>query len=245
MNSQSAPNVLIVEDEADFRDLLECEFASKGFNVNTASDGQAALYTLSRQNVSVVIADIRMPNMDGLTLLQRVKEKDAANPVFVFVSAYANIETEEAMSAGAEALFKKPFRLADLVLEVRRLMLPPAERWSTPQDAQAHRKIILKMSSLKTVSKGDVLGIGRGGMCFKWHDSTLALSQHVDFEVEVQSGVPKRFSGSGVIQWLRPAASIPEETVYGLEFGFIHDECRDVLVDLLNTHPPKAFIPAI
>ena len=236
--------ILIVEDEADYREMLACEFESKGFRVRRAPDGQVALDMLAGLDVGTIIADIRMPGMDGLDLLEHVKSNDASSPAFVLISAYANIEIDQALCAGAEALFKKPFRLVDLLDRVHALILSPAQRWGRRPEKCDEPRIVLTTSHLESGSRGDVLGIGRGGMWVEWQDLSLSPGQPVTFEVNAQEGSMKRFSGSGVVRWAHPANLGSTSARYGIEFAYISDEFRDQLIKWIRGQDVRAFIPS-
>ena len=68
--------VLIVDDEAPVRELLSDYFVERRFTVNTAADGQEALAAFARERPDVVLLDVRMPRLDGLSVLRRLREAD-------------------------------------------------------------------------------------------------------------------------------------------------------------------------
>ncbi|MFZ5469116.1 MAG: sigma-54-dependent transcriptional regulator [Myxococcota bacterium] len=104
----SKPRILIVDDEQNARDALRTILTEEGYEVAEAANGEEGLAQLSAFGPQAVLADVRMPKMDGLTLLKRAKEEghDAA---FVMMTAFASIELAvEAMRAGAESFLTKP-----------------------------------------------------------------------------------------------------------------------------------------
>src|SRR6516225_10516307 len=120
--------ILIVDDEQNARDALRTMLVEDGYEVAEASNGQEALGLLPAFAPAVVLADVRMPKMDGITLLRKAKEAghDAA---FVMMTAFGSIETAvEAMRAGAENFLVKPLDInavlvvLDKVLEKTRLV---------------------------------------------------------------------------------------------------------------------------
>jgi DNA-binding NtrC family response regulator len=119
--------ILIVEDEARMRRLLELDLNESGFHTLSAPDGEAALNLLRRDHVDLMLTDLKLPGMSGLELLQGAKRLYAALPVIV-MTAYGTVETAvEAMKAGASDYVLKPFSLAEMrmivqkELDVRRL----------------------------------------------------------------------------------------------------------------------------
>jgi len=114
----SKPIVLIVDDEKNTRDGLERALRRK-YEVLTAESGARALDILSETAVDVMLSDLRMPGIDGITLLQRAR---AVSPhlISILLTAYGNIETAvEAMRHGAADFLAKPVNLdrLDLLLE--------------------------------------------------------------------------------------------------------------------------------
>ena len=75
--------ILIVEDDEGTRELLRDACAMTGYEVKTASDGQKALSILRTENIQLVITDINMPRMDGLTMLEKLRKEDNQTPVLM------------------------------------------------------------------------------------------------------------------------------------------------------------------
>jgi two-component system, NtrC family, response regulator PilR len=117
--------VLIVDDEQSMREWMRILFQRDGFDVLVAEDGVAARELIGREYVDVVLTDIRMPRMDGLTLLQTAREL-APDTIVCMMTAHFTRDSEEwrrAREGGASALFEKPFRDVHLVtLQVRQLI---------------------------------------------------------------------------------------------------------------------------
>ncbi len=112
--------VLAADDEEPFRRLLQRELTRKGFIVETAADGKAALDILKEKVFDVVLLDIVMPGMDGLSLMKKLKA-DPASPAVVVLTGRATIETAvEAMKNGAYDYLTKPYKLDELVIVINR-----------------------------------------------------------------------------------------------------------------------------
>jgi DNA-binding NtrC family response regulator len=121
------PTILIVEDEARMRRLLELDLGEAGFHTFSASDAEAGLDLLRREHIDLVLTDLKLPGMSGLEFLRSAKRLFSALPVIV-MTAYGSVETAvEAMKAGASDYILKPFSLAEMrmavekELDVRRL----------------------------------------------------------------------------------------------------------------------------
>ena len=107
--SESQPTVLIVDDEPGIRQFLSAALAE--YDVITAADGVAALEAAQQRTPNLVIADVKMPNMDGLELLSRLKEKRPELPV-IGLSGY--VEPEESGNLGFDDFVRKPMQVAAL-----------------------------------------------------------------------------------------------------------------------------------
>jgi two-component system response regulator PilR (NtrC family) len=105
----TAPSILIVDDDRSIREMLEIVLQKAGYQVVTAAGGEEALNRFRETPFSVVLTDIRMRPMDGLSLLKEIKALSPQTEV-IMISAYANQETAiEAMNEGAYDFFPKPF----------------------------------------------------------------------------------------------------------------------------------------
>ncbi len=114
------PTILIVEDEAKMRRLLELNLADDGFRTLSAQDAETGLTLLQANPVDLVLTDLKLPGMTGLDFLQAVKRFQAALPVVV-MTAFGTVETAvEAMKAGAGDYILKPFSLDEMRLVVRK-----------------------------------------------------------------------------------------------------------------------------
>src|SRR5271165_3336123 len=112
------PTILIIEDEAKMRRLLELDLGDDGFKTLSAGDAETGLKLLREEAVDLVVTDLKLPGMGGLDLLQAVKQWNAAMPVIV-MTAYGSVETAvEAMKNGASDYVLKPFSLAEMRMVV-------------------------------------------------------------------------------------------------------------------------------
>ncbi len=111
---------LVVDDEQDIRDACERILTRAGLRVLKASRGDEALSVLAKENVDIVLLDLKMPGMDGLEVLSRISAKYRKIQVIV-ITGYATVETAiEAMKQGAYDFIAKPFDPDQLRIVVRR-----------------------------------------------------------------------------------------------------------------------------
>ena len=114
------PTVLIIEDEAKMRRLLELNLGDDGFKTLSAGDAETGLKLLASEPVHLVLTDLKLPGMSGLEFLQTAKQQNPALPVVV-MTAFGSVETAvEAMKAGASDYVLKPFSLAEMRMVVHK-----------------------------------------------------------------------------------------------------------------------------
>jgi DNA-binding NtrC family response regulator len=115
-------HILIVDDEKKMRHLLSIMLSRKGYKVDQAGDGKEALNMIRDIPYDMVITDIKMPHMDGIELLKKIKEMEILCPV-VFITAFATVDSAvEAMRHGALDYITKPFEEDRILLTVERTL---------------------------------------------------------------------------------------------------------------------------
>ncbi len=112
--------ILIVDDDDVFRSIMTDRFARKGHHVTAAKDGAAAISAMGSKEVDAAVLDLRMPGMDGLELLSKVKQKSPAAEVLI-LTGHGTVETAvEAMKRGASDFLQKPCSLAEIELKIEK-----------------------------------------------------------------------------------------------------------------------------
>jgi len=114
--SRPSAHILVVDDEENLCRILSKILSEEGYEVSTASSAEEALRVLSDESVEAVLTDIRMPGMDGLELLRRIK-KEEPSPAVIMMTAYPSIDgVVQAMKAGAYDYIQKPFENNEEIL---------------------------------------------------------------------------------------------------------------------------------
>ena len=121
-----AKTIMIVDDSASMRQVLGIALRGAGYAVIEGCDGRDALAKLTGQKVHLIISDVNMPNMDGISFLKAVKLLPAYKftPVIMLTTVSAEANKTEGRTAGARAWVCKPFAPQQLVDAVQRLCLP-------------------------------------------------------------------------------------------------------------------------
>ena len=124
--------ILVVDDERDIREASERILSRLGFQLYTAKRGEEALQIFEEAHPAIVLLDLKMPGMDGMEVLKRLREKDPSVLVIV-ITGYATVETAiEAMKQGAYDFISKPFEPDQLRIVVNRA----AEKIRLTREAQ-------------------------------------------------------------------------------------------------------------
>ena len=124
-----AIHVLIVDDNISILEVLDARLAAAGFTPHRASSGPAALEILNNERVDVLVSDIKMPEMSGLELLEKVRPIFPQLPV-IFLTAYGTIPNAvDAIKAGAVDYLTKPFDGKELVQKIEKII---ATSWQSP-----------------------------------------------------------------------------------------------------------------
>lgn len=121
-----AKTILIVDDSASVRSVVGIALRGAGYDVIEGCDGSDALRRLTGQKVHLIISDVNMPNMDGITFLKNVKAMPAYRftPVIMLTTESQEAKKREGQMAGAKAWVTKPFQPPTLLSAVEKLVLP-------------------------------------------------------------------------------------------------------------------------
>lgn len=116
--------VLIVDDSASIRQVVSITLKGAGFDVVEASDGRDALTKLTGQRVHLIISDVNMPNMDGITFVTELKAKPEYKftPVVMLTTESAEDKKMKGQAAGAKAWMVKPFQPEQMLAAVNKLI---------------------------------------------------------------------------------------------------------------------------
>ncbi|HEA16314.1 MAG TPA: sigma-54-dependent Fis family transcriptional regulator, partial [Pseudoalteromonas prydzensis] len=128
MSSLSPYRLAIVEDDPDLLELLQEELASQGYQVTACGCAEDLLGCISEQRFDLVISDIRLPGIDGMQLLQRLKQQPEP-PALLLITAFGTVrQAVNALKQGADDFLTKPLDLEHLALSVQRLLAHKALR---------------------------------------------------------------------------------------------------------------------
>ena len=183
MSNTDKNTILVVDDEPDIRDLIKDILDDEGYQVSTAENGEAARLALSQHRPDLILLDIWMPDIDGITLLKEFKQHDPKLTI-VMMSGHGTIETAvEATRLGACDFIEKPLSMAKLLRGVE-VALENQTKQSEKQQLEVQKpvgkspQIALLLDQAQRVAKHamPILLLGEGGTgkhCFARHLHSL------------------------------------------------------------------------
>ncbi len=118
--------ILTVDDSATVLSVLEAALSEAGYEVVAAADGVEGLDRLNEVSVDLIISDVNMPNMDGLTFVKEVRQRADTKftPIMMLTTERGKAEVQQAKDAGAKAWLVKPFKSEAVVEAVQKILGP-------------------------------------------------------------------------------------------------------------------------
>ena len=116
--------ILIVDDFTSSRNILEKTLTNAGYAVLKGEDGQDAIKQFNGQKIDLVITDLNMPNMDGLSLAQSIRDKSdyQFTPIVLLTTSTNAEQHERATKAGITAIMKKPYDVETLLKNIKKIV---------------------------------------------------------------------------------------------------------------------------
>jgi two-component system response regulator MprA len=114
--------ILVVDDERAVREALQRALRLEGYDVDMATDGQEALFSLARHGVDAIVLDVLMPVMDGLETAQKLRRQGNSTPILMLTARHEVSDRVAGLDAGADDYLVKPFALEELLARLRALL---------------------------------------------------------------------------------------------------------------------------
>ena len=121
-----AKTIMVIDDSPSIRMVVSIALKKAGYEVIEATDGKDALSKLTGQKVHLMLCDVNMPNMDGLTFLKTIKvdKNYKFTPIIMLTTESQEAMKQEGKAAGARAWVVKPFKPEQMIAAVEKLVLP-------------------------------------------------------------------------------------------------------------------------
>jgi len=227
--------LLVVDDEPYYCEIAKDWFEPEGSRVLTADDGVAALAVVDKEKINAIITDIRMPRMDGVELIRRLKARGSYTPTAVALSGFSDLEPREAYDLGIEAQLSKPVSRKVLISAVETALTDRAQLWGGSPVSGKRFAIQAQFQSLQSAHDNHQIAFGRGGFCMR-SDLMVPDDSGVEFHlafVDQKQGL----HGQGTLRW-----TSPEEHTIGVEIARVQ-EGLDWISELARQNQSVSFIP--
>jgi CheY-like chemotaxis protein len=235
MNLKQA-SILFVEDEPFLRESMWAWLEQKAAHVFCAEHGEAALELLATKKIDVLVSDVRMPVMDGITMVKKIHEIEKHPPRVILITGFSDLTLREAYAMGVDAIVEKPIDRGELLRTLNHSLEEPEDLWSSASAAKPSMSLQASFPSLASALKEQQIAFGRKGFCIA--SSATLREEPVAFMVEFKAD-QQFLSGQGVVRW-----ASPQEGQAGIEITRLDKDSRRWVLDLLKRMTPVAFIPA-
>ena len=180
--------ILIVDDEKLMRVSLEDKLIKEGYEVSSFSNASEGIKVLQSTNFDAVITDLRMPKMDGIELLRRIK-KLSPDTVVIIMTAYGSIENAvTAMKEGAYDYVTKPFSLEELIIKLRKALI---------HKVTVAENILLKQQVLSQYGYDNIIGRGEA-MKRVFEIINTVASRDTTILIQGESGTGKELTAGAI-----------------------------------------------
>lgn len=227
-------SILLVDDEPFLREIMGGWLARAGSQVFCAEDGTEALKILGSSKIDLIVSDVRMPVMNGIDLLKKIRETGTRTGV-IFITGFSDVPLREAYDMGAEAVLEKPITREELLNMAKRALAEADDLWRAPPGTAPEMKLKISFACLAAALEEKRIAFGRKGFCIETDHGMC--EGPVEFAVEFRDD-RLLLSGQGVVRW-----TAPEEGKAGIEITCLDDASRTWVVDHVERSKPLAFIP--
>lgn len=115
-------SVLLVEDEENLHDALKLNLELEGYEITSAFDGQQALLKLEKEYFDLIIMDVMLPGVDGITVIENIRLQNNDVPILILSAKNTSADRVTGLKKGADDYLTKPFNLEELLLRVQKLI---------------------------------------------------------------------------------------------------------------------------
>jgi CheY-like chemotaxis protein len=231
--------ILVVEDEPILLEMISHWLGLAGARVLTAESAPLGLEAIASTPVDLIVTDMRLLHMDGLSLLKTLKSQGTPAPTIVFSNADSNVSTHvstrDAYDLGVEATLSKPVTRQQLVVAAERILVQKASLWGSRRQDEGGHLLSATFGSLDSALESGQIAFGRGGFCME--SSTPCSEGPVQLAIKFAADV-RSLSGYGFIRW-----SAPRERRVGIEIAQLEDADLDWVVHLTTQNSTSSFIP--
>jgi DNA-binding response OmpR family regulator len=195
--------VLIVEDDLEQRQALADYLRLFQFTVQLASGVDEGLQLLEKEEFHIVFTDMRMPQLSGMVLIQKIRSVHPEHPKILVLSGFMDVEIADIFAAGADGFFAKPFSAAAVRSAIQLALLNRTERWAlqippAPSNVTTHPLV----KRFRALSDKNAVSFGRLGFFLHQSGCDFFPEDRLEFDFTFDEKEPlERLRGVGVVRW--------------------------------------------
>ena len=160
MGNEKKISILLVEDEENLHEALKLNLELEGYEVSSAFDGTQALKAIQNEYFNLIILDVMLPGIDGISIAQTIRVQNNDVPILMLSAKDSSADRVLGLKKGADDYLTKPFNLEELLLRIQKLV-------------EKNRKLQEKSSI------GDTYAFGKNKIDFKALDAINFKGQHI------------------------------------------------------------------
>ena len=160
MTEKNKASILLVEDEENLHEALKLNLELEGYSVSSAADGSEALKTIEQEYFDLIILDVMLPEVDGITVMETIRVQNNEVPILILSAKNTSADRVLGLKKGADDYLTKPFNLEELLLRVQKLI-------------EKNKKLLDKDSI------GDNYAFGKNNIDFKAQEATTKNGERV------------------------------------------------------------------
>lgn len=234
----SDARILFVDDEPVLLEIFSQWLAGNNpHRITTAADGLEALERLKESSYDLVITDVNMPRMNGISLVRHMGELRKKAPSIVFVSGFGNVDEREMFGLGVQAFLPKPTARDILIAVAERALADRSELWQTPFESPPRHSLEFEAVDFSNSAHASRIAMGQGGFSAPY--ARMAALGKINFDCSL-SGMDTRFAGQGHVRWISPA-----EKRIGIELTYLEEGCREAVFKEMSKESSRGFIPSL
>jgi CheY-like chemotaxis protein len=244
MDGLANKRILVVDDNPDLLEMYHELLTILGVRAEVASDGKIAWEILQSGTFDAVFSDIKMPVMDGVELLKKIRARDRTSPCVLITSGFSDYPADLLFQLGANGFLPKPANSAAIKDALLRACRPLEERWKSSGKTFASEKIVKNFKTFEDLIDSRELNFGHGGFCVGQSAPTASIHSLVEFSFSFESdAIFERIDGVGTVQWVHTVDSAERKKGLGVEITELSDGCRKKFCDWIHSQNFESFIP--
>lgn len=231
MSSTGKKRILLVDDDPLFRSTIELDLKRTGYEVIQASNGREALDYLSNHQVDIMLSDIAMPEIDGIELLKKIKEKMLNVPAIMLITGFSDITSTQAYDLGARGLLSKMLNRKGIISAIQSMKPPPLK--ISDENALNRMKVSLDFKNIDLHLEGQILFVNDNGIAVSLGKKLPQV--YDECQLKIMSEKNEAIEGSGYVTWVRLVESEQTPTGCGIEFSQMSEQDRLAMLNFLGT----------